>query len=95
MPDWRYVAPTDYEEAKVVNDRTCKFCEHFNCRATGNVGSFINHSFFEHIFSCNRLAVTVVTDDTPSSDAPAGSHSAVGRVPILVMTMVIWPREGL
>ena len=77
MPDWRYVAPGDHEEDKVVNNRTYKFCKHCKCRATGKVGFFTNHSSSEHTFPRNRPSADAVTDDTPSSEAPAGSHSAV------------------
>ena len=44
---------------------------------TGKVGFFTNHYSSEYIFPRDRPATAAVNDDTPSSDAPAGSHSAV------------------
>lgn len=79
MPDWRYVAPANHEEAKVVNDCTYEFCKHCKCRATGKAGFFNNHSSSEHNLPRNRPSAGAVTNDTPNSEAPPGSHSEVEK----------------
>ena len=77
MPDWRYVDPADHDVTKLVNNCTCKCCKHCMCRATEKMRFFTNHSSSEHTFPCNRPAASAVTNATPTSGAPACSHSAV------------------
>ena len=75
MPDWRYVAQSDYSVPKEVNGRTYKLCKYCKCCATQKVGLYTNHSSSEHTFPRDRS-----TPDTDDATASAGTHSAVEEI---------------